>query len=198
MRKVRTKLRKGLQLISELLRGHPEGLLRVAAERLVPHLERHRNRIWADRLRIGLLAAQPGARAPQAEIGVLLDACSLLVPPGWCISHRSRRRLRHRLAARMLVTGAAVVSCDDWIRDESGRWVWRQKPLGDPILDAEVGISEGPLLIRDALLSKMEDLPSPPQQPAWRDALRRMVLVWGGQAHMPLPLVRAPSAAAIH
>ena len=197
MKKVRAKLRKGLQLFSELLRGHPEGLQRVAAERLVPYLERHRNRVWADRLRIGLLRCQPGARAAGPEVDILLATCTLLIPPGWFLSQAQRSRLKRRLCARMLVTGAAVVSCDDWIRDGTGRWSWRQKPLFDPLFDAEVGIGEGPLLIRDALLSRLEPLPSPPHQPAWRRALHQRVLAWGGQAHMPLPLVRAPSSPSI-
>lgn len=192
-RKLGRKGTKAMALLAELLHGDPDGLLRVLAERLVPRLERHRNAPWADRLRIGLLACQPGCRASQQEVKAVLASSSLLVPPRWRLSPAQQGRLLRRMAARMVRTGAAVVTCDDWIRT-AGSWCWRQKPLWDPLFDSETGIGEGPVLVHARLQAHLGSLPQPEHGPAWREALRHLALAHGGQAHVPLPLLRAPSA----
>jgi hypothetical protein len=179
-------------LLGELLRGDPDGLLRVAAERLVPRLERYRNAPWADRLRIALLARQPGCRATPQEVRAVLAASRLLVPPRWRLTPGEENRLRRRLASRMARTGAATVTCDDWIR-AGGAWSWRQKPLWDAIFDAETGIGEGPVLVQARLLPQLARLPGPEHGPEWRNALRHLAKAHGGQAHVSLPLLRAPA-----
>ncbi len=186
------KGRKGWLILTQLIRGNPDGLLRVMAERLVPRLERHRNRAWADRLRILLLRRQPGVRAPRRQVEALLASTRLLVPPHWQPTLLERRRLQRRLSTRMACTGAAMVTCDDWVRLPTGGWTWRQKPLWDSPFDAEVEIAEGPVLVRQGCLEEIGALPGAPHGPAWREALHRRAKGLGGHAHLPLPLVRAP------
>ncbi|MEB3324605.1 MAG: hypothetical protein VKM17_04640, partial [Cyanobacteriota bacterium] len=74
------KAQKGLYLLRQLLQGNPDGLLRVAAERLVPKLEGFRNRPWADQLRILLIRLQPGLRGNQQGTEELRRRCQLHVP----------------------------------------------------------------------------------------------------------------------
>lgn len=190
-RKLEQKGRKALLLFVELLRGDADGLLRVAAERLVPRLEQHRNAPWADRLRIALLDCQPGCRASPQEVQDVLAASSLLLPPRWELSPSLEKRLLRRMAARMVRTGAAAVTCDDWIR-VNGAWCWRQKPLWDSVFDAETGIGEGPVLVHGRLHQHLDTLPRPEHAPAWRAALQQQSQAHGGHAHVPLPLLRAP------
>jgi hypothetical protein len=184
--------RKGVLLLSELLRGNPDGLLRVVAERLVPKLERFRNLPWADRLRFLLIAVQPGLRPLGREGSASGRDWELLVPPGWCLSDGERHRLERLLANRMQRTGAAMVTCDDWIRKEGGGWTWRQKPLWDGPLDLEVGIGEGPILVRAGLAGRLEAGQEHPHGTRWREALHQLAMEDGGHAHVPLPLARAP------
>lgn len=179
--------------LAELLAGNPDGLLRIAAERLVPRLEVHRNRGWADALRRLLIAPQPGARASTARIRAALEDTTLLLPPGWRLSSRQQQRLRRRLAARRARTGAALVTCDDWVQDAGGRWIWRQKPLHDPLFDAGTGIGAGPMLLEAALARQLDSLDAPPHGPAWRRQLLQRAEAAGGHAHLPLPQLRAPS-----
>jgi len=191
-RKLGRKGRKAGVLLAELLRGDPDGLLRVAAERLVPRLERYRNAPWADRLRIALLARQPGCRATPQEVRAVLATSRLLVPPRWRLTPGEANRLGRKLASRMVRTGAATVTCDDWIRAD-GVWSWRQKPLWDAVFDAASGIGEGPVLVKAGLLPQLARLPGPEHGLVWRNALRQLALAHGGQAHVPLPLLRAPA-----
>jgi len=190
--KLRRKSRKALLIAAQLLQGDPSGLLRVAAERLVPKLERRRDRRWADRLRIALLQWQPGIRASRQELEATLADSRLLLPPGWDPGPRERRRLERLLAARMQRTGAAMVSCDDWIQRQDGRWIWRQKPLWDGLFDREVGIGEGPVLLRASLARHLPALAEHPTASAWRATLHHRAQECGGHAHVPLPLVHAP------
>ena len=192
--KLRRKGRIGVGLLGELLlHGRADGLLRVAAERLMPVLERRRNRIWADRLRIALLRWQPGLRASAAEVTAALARSQLLIPPGWPIHGRRRRRLERRLAQRMARSRAALVSCDDWLRDRWGRRIWRQKPLWDPLYDPWAG--PAPLLVHRSLLEELERTgPWERFSPSWRQQLQRLALERGGHAHVPLPLLEVPPA----
>ena len=190
--KLRRKARIGVGLLGELLlQGRADGLLRVAAERLIPALERQRNRIWADRLRIALLRGQPGLRASAVEVRQCLAGSQLLIPPGWRVQGRQHRRLARRLAQRMARSGAVLVSCDDWLRDRQGRRIWRQKPLWDPLYDHWAG--PAPLLVRQSLLQELEHpLASARFSPAWRQDLQQLARQRGGHAHVPLPLLEAP------
>lgn len=193
--RLQRKAAKGLLIATQLLRGNPDGLLRVAAERLVPKLERYRDQPWADRLRLALLTCQPGLRASRQEIAAVLRDSRLLLPPGWTPEPRQRRRLEQRLAGRMRRSGAAMVSCDDWMRRADGRWTWRQKPLWDGLFDREVGIGEGPLLVSAALARRLPEASAFLNTVAWRAALHALALEAGGHAHVPLPLLRAPRSA---
>jgi GT2 family glycosyltransferase len=190
--RLRRKSRKALLITAQLLQGNPSGLQRVAAERIIPKLERFRDQRWADQLRIALLRWQPGIRASQQEIDATLAASRLLLPPGWNPGPRARRRLERLLAARMQRTGAAIVSCDDWIQRRDGSWTWRQKPLWDGLFDREVGIGEGPVLLSASLAHHLPDMADDPTSVGWRAALHQRAREWGGYAHVPLPLVRAP------
>jgi hypothetical protein len=189
------KARKGLYLLKQLLQGNPDGLLRVAAERLVPKLERFRNRPWADRLRILLIRLQPGLRGPGKGIEGLRRSCQLHLPSGWGLRGRQRRRLETLLARRMGQTGAAMVTCDDWIHREGGGWTWRQKPLWDGPFDQEVGIGEGPILMRTELARGVASAHPGEYGARWREALHQQAMGSGGHAHVPLPLVRSPRSA---
>lgn len=192
--RLKGKLNKGVLLFSQLLQGHPEGLLRVAAERLVPKLGRYRNRPWADRLRILLIRLQPGLRNPRLQEPKGRRDLRLILPSGWHLSDRERRRLKQRMGARLRASGAAMVTCDDWIWREGGGWSWREKPLWDGPLDQEVGIGEGPILLRADLANRV---PAPPAQGGarWREAVHQLAAEAGGHAHVPLPLVRVPRSA---
>ena len=57
------KLLRGRQVAGRLLRGDPDPLLRVAAERLLPRLELHPGSLVVSWLRLGLLQWQPGCRS---------------------------------------------------------------------------------------------------------------------------------------
>jgi GT2 family glycosyltransferase len=190
--KLRRKGRIGIQILGELARGNPDGLLRVLAERLVPRLERYRNQPWADQSRILLLRGQPGVRAPQLQSEAMLSRARLLVPPHWKPTARELRRLRRTMARRMVRTGAALVTCDDWVPDGRGGWTWREKPLWDGPFDAEVQIGEGPMLVRGSLLEENGSSPRAEGDSAWRALLHRRACGNGGHAHVPLPLLRAP------
>ena len=188
----RRKLHKAIQILAELAGGNPDGLLRVLAERLVPRLERHRNRPWADRLRILLLRRTTGVAGPAAPGGGDAGRRQAADAPHWQPTDRERRRLARRMARRMVRTDAALVSCDDWVSDGRGGWSWRQKPLWDGPFDAEVQIAEGPMLVRRSLLEGSDPPVEAEAGSAWREALHRRACGGGGHAHVPLPLLRAP------
>jgi hypothetical protein len=188
----RRKSHKALLIAGQLLQGDPSGLLRVAAERLIPKLERWRDRLWADHLRMGLLRWQPGMWASPAERAAVLRDSRLLLPPGWDPRPGERQRLQQRLAARMRRSGAAMVTCDDWIRRD-GRWSWRQKPLWDALFDRQVGIADGPVLVSGVLARQLPRRADHTSPAAWRSSLHRLAETCGGHAHVPLPLVQAPA-----
>lgn len=194
--RLKRKAQKGLLLLGQLLQGDPNGLLRVAAERLIPRLERFRNRPWADQLRILLIGLQPGVRSDRAASEALRRHCELFVPDGWSLPRSQRRRLEHLLASRMLRSGAAMVTCDDWIPSERG-WIWRQKPIWDGPFDKAVGIGEGPVLFRAELAERMGAAVPREDSRAWRAALHELALAAGGHAHVPLPLARVPTSFAL-
>ena len=86
-------------------------------------------------------------------------------------------------------TGAAVVSCDDWI---SYRARWRQKGQLDPLLDRDTGEADGPLWIRRSLLQQLGKPPADAKdRPQWRAQLFELVgpADW---AHVALPLAISP------
>ena len=194
-RRFQTKARKGLFLLNQLLRGNPDGLLRVAAERLVPKLEGFRNQPWADRLRLILIRLQPGLRGGGKGVAALRRECLLHVPAGWRLRGGERRRLETLLASRMDRTGAAMATCDDWIQRANGGWTWRQKPLWDGPFDQEVGLGEGPILMRAELAERVAQAhPGGEHGARWREALHQLAMARGGHAHVPLPLARAPQS----
>jgi len=195
--RLQRKARKMVLLLGQLLQGDPDGFLRVAGERLIPRLERLRNRPWADRLRILLISLQPGLRSTRGETEALRRSCELLVPEGWHLTRRERRRLEHLLASRMLQTGAAIVTCDDWIQREEGDWIWRQKPLWDAPFDRATGIGEGPVLVRTELSSRLGRAMTGREGASWRAALHQLAMEAGGHAHVPLPLARVPGSSPI-
>ena len=84
------------------------------AVRLIKELERWRGWPVADAIRIAMVRLQPGL-APGSGRGAAALDFSLWLPPGWLVSARQQRRLRRLLQRRQRRTGAAVVSCDDWV-----------------------------------------------------------------------------------
>lgn len=166
---------------------------RVAAERLVPKLERWRGQAWADGLRHWLIGLQPGLaplRCPKRESGHY----QLWLPPDWSIRQGQQRRLQRLLSQRQRRSNARVVSCDDWVPlPGQGRWAWRQKGQLDPLLDGALGEGDGPLWLERSLLEALG--PPPPQaaaRPPWRAQLLAAVGpgAWG---HVALPLLQAPA-----
>jgi hypothetical protein len=146
---------------------------------------------WADGLRRWLIAYQPGL-APLPQAGPA-DG-KLWLPPQWQLGRRQQRRLLRLLSRRQRLTGALVVSCDDWLQPSqagSGRR-WRQKGCYDPLLDAELAEAEGPLWLHDSLLAELGLPPEAAEQrQQWRQRLWRRVGA-AGWAHVPLPLLQAP------
>ena len=194
------KLLRGRQVAGRLLRGDPDPLLRVAAERLLPRLELHPGSLVVRWLRLGLLQWQPGCRSAAGSGAGSVSGeapARLYWPPDWPASERRRRRVLRRLAGRLRRSGAALVSCDDWVIGADGRRWWRQKPLHDPVFDRGSGIGAGPLLASAALAERLEALarqqgaPSP-HTPAWREVATELAADLGGRAHLPLPLLLAP------
>ncbi|MFZ4804297.1 MAG: glycosyltransferase family 2 protein [Synechococcus lacustris] len=185
--------------------NNPIQLRRAVAERLIPKLERLRGQIWADACRQWLIANQPGLKTkqrlsqtvkPQGLKPQKNNETTLLWPPGWDYNQKRRTRALNQLIARKKITGAKVVSCDDWIEQRPGQWSWRQKGRLDPLLDGALAEHEGPLLIDNTLLNKLGQPPTEPQQRAqWRSRLSDAISPeeW---AHVPLPLVRAISTPA--
>ncbi|MFN9924779.1 MAG: glycosyltransferase [Cyanobacteriota bacterium] len=204
-RRWQRKLLRARQVAGRLLRGDPDPLLRVAAERLVPRLELHPGSVGFRWLRLRLLQWQPGCRsaAGGGDGGVESGGgrgeatARLYWPSDWPASERRRRRVRRRLAARLRRSGAALVSCDDWVIGADGRHWWRQKPLHDPLFDRGSGIGAGPLLASAVLAERLEALARQPgaplpHTPAWRELATELAADLGGRAHLPLPLLLAP------
>ena len=84
------------------------------AVRLIKELERWRGWPVADAIRLAMVRLQPGLAPGSGRAAAGLDF-SLWLPPGWVVSARQQRRLRRLLQRRQRRTGAAVVSCDDWV-----------------------------------------------------------------------------------
>ena len=161
------------------------------AVRVIKELERWRGQPLADAIRRCMVAIQPGI-APLRCSSRDGAEFILLVPPGWSISGRQERRLQRVLRRRQQRTGAAVVSCDDWVSLANGRRAWRQKGQFDPLLEPLPHESEGPLWIRRELLQQLGHPPTElTQRFLWRVALFEAVgaAAW---AHVALPLVTAP------
>ena len=162
------------------------------AVRVIKELERWRGQPVADAIRRLMVAIQPGL-APLRCRSNGAGEFSLLLPPGWTIPAVQQRRLQRLLRRRQQRSGAAVVSCDDWVPVANGRRAWRQKGRFDPLLEPQLQESEGPLWLRRELLEQLGDPPlDPAQRVRWRAALLDAVGA-DGWAHVALPLVTAPA-----
>ena len=103
------------------------------AVRLIKELEIYRNFVPADLIRQWLIGIQPGI-APLRQRPSQQAEFVLWLPPDWQPTAAQQRRLCRVLGRRQERTGAAVVSCDDWLplHQESGV---AQKGQLDPLLD---------------------------------------------------------------
>jgi GT2 family glycosyltransferase len=180
------------KVVQELLRGNPNELLRLAAERGVPHLDKWHQNWLTSALRYTLISYQPGARANFVKIKDALVNTTLMVPPGWQISHRQRTKISYRLAAIRANTGASLVTCDDWSLTQKGKWHWRQKPVYDPLFDQLTHIGSGPILVAEDVTRRLAQSNSIEHSPSWRQELITLASSSGGHAHLALPLVKAP------
>ena len=162
------------------------------AVRVIKELERWRGQPLADAIRRCMVAIQPGIAPLRCRSGNGAEFF-LLLPPGWSIPAHQQRRLQRVLRRRQQRSGAAVVSCDDWVPVAGGRHVWRPKGQFDPLLEPQLQESEGPLWLRRELVQQLGDPPIDPfQRFRWRAALLEAVGA-GGWAHVALPLVTAPA-----
>lgn len=162
------------------------------AVRLIKELERWRGWPVADAIRLAMVRLQPGL-APLPWRRSEASEFSLWLPPGWVVSPRQQRRLQRLLQRRQRRTGAAVVSCDDWVPLPGGRRAWRQKGQPDPLLDPRLREAEGPLWLRSELLRQLGQPPAgPAAQALWRAQLLAVV-GQQGWAHVALPLLTAPA-----
>ena len=162
------------------------------AVRLIKELEIYRNFVPADLIRQWLIAMQPGI-APLRRGHSEPEEFVLWLPPDWQLIAEQKKRLRRVLERRQARTGAAVVTCDDWLPLASGKKLWRQKGQLDPLLDRATGEADGPLWIRRNLLQKLGEPPNESKaRPGWRAQLLDVVgaQVW---AHVALPLAVSPA-----
>ena len=162
------------------------------AVRLIKELERWRGLPVADAVRFAMVRLQPGL-APLTRRRKPALEFSLWLPPGWVVSAHQQRRLQRLLQQRQQRTGAAVVSCDDWVPLLGGRRAWRQKGQYDHFADKALQEFEGPLWICSDLLAHLGEPPvSVDQRVTWR---RLLFSVVGGHgwAHVALPLLNAPN-----
>ena len=162
------------------------------AVRLIKELEIYRNFVPADLIRQWLIGIQPGI-APQRRRHSQTEEFVLWLPPGWQLKAAQEKRLCSVLERRQARTGAAVVSCDDWLPLASGKRLWRQKGQLDPLSDRVTGEADGPLWIQRSLLEQLGEPPADAKARAdWRADLFEMVGA-GAWAHVALPLVVSPA-----
>ena len=198
-----TRLARLLYLLS--VPDSANQLRRAVAERLIPKLELQRGEAWADACRQWLIARQPGLNTkkhfsrtakPQGLNQETDNETTLIWPHGWSDNKKLKTKVLSQLIARKKITGAKVITCDDWVEQSPGQWSWRQKGRLDPLLDRALAEYEGPLLIDNSLLEKLGQPPSEPERRIqWRSHLSDAISPqeW---AHVPLPLVRALSTPA--
>ena len=92
------------------------------AVRLIKELEIYRNFVPADLIRQWLIGIQPGI-SPLRRQKSQSEKFVLWLPPGWQPAAAQYKRLSRVLERRQERTGAAVVSCDDWLPLASGKRV---------------------------------------------------------------------------
>jgi hypothetical protein len=161
------------------------------AVRLIKELEIYRNFVPADLIRQWLIGIQPGI-SPLRQRPSQQDEFVLWLPPGWQPSAAQYKRLCRVLGRRQERTGAAVVSCDDWLPLASGKRLWHQKGQLDPLLDRATGEADGPLWIQRNVLDQLGQPPvAAKDRPTWRSQLFELVgpSAW---AHVALPLAVSP------
>ena len=162
------------------------------AVRLIKELEIYRNFVPADLIRQWLIGIQPGI-APLRRRHSQTKEYVLWLPSGWQLKAAQEKRLRRVLERRQARTGAAVVSCDDWLPLASGKRLWRQKGRLDSLLDRATGEADGPLWIQRNVLHQLGEPPADAKdRPKWRAALLERVgpAAW---AHVALPLALSPT-----